>query len=152
MYRTPGLLLFSMIISTVIAGCSKNSNPVSDSDTVGSGTLHYTFSSPKTIYNPGDTLQAEVTVENSGSATETITVGDGLFHWALLNPVGDTVMAGRVSSTFEELIPADSGKTVTLYSIDRVLEAGSGQTLTTGIYSLKAEVNPISFELRLSIR
>ncbi len=152
MYSNPGLLLFTFMILPVFAGCGKNSNPVSDSDSVGSGTLHYTLFSSKTIYDPGDTLQAEVTVQNSGSATETITVGDGLFHWALLNPIGDTVMAGGVSSTFEELIPADSGKTETLYSIDRVLVASPGHTLTAGVYSLKAEVNPMSFELRLSIR
>ncbi len=152
MYPNSGVLILTLIILTVIAGCSRNTNPVSDSDTVGSGTLHYRFFSSKATYTPGDTLLAEVTVENSGSAVETIAVGDGLFHWALLDPIGDTVMLGGSSPTFEDLIPADSGKTIMLYSIDRVLEAGQGQTFAAGIYSLKAEVKPLSFLLRLSIQ
>lgn len=145
------LLICTLILLATIGGCSRSSNPVSSSDAVQSGKLQYIFSSSKTTYSPGDTLVATVTVHNSGP-TQAITVGDGLFQWAFLNPSGDTVMAGRVSSTFGEEVAADSGKTVTLYTIDRVLEAGSSQTLQTGLYFLKAEVRPMSFMLRLSIQ
>lgn len=151
MYRKTMFFTTALMLLALIDGCGKGGNPLSSSDTVQSGTLQYTFTSSKTTYSPGDTLSATVSVHNTGSTQEVITVGDGLFQWELINPGGDTVMSGGVSATSEELVPADSGKTVKLYTIDRVLEAAPGKTLQVGSYSLKAEVHPMSFILRLSI-
>jgi ABC-type transport system substrate-binding protein len=92
------LLLTLSLISTILIGCSNSSNPVTPSETQTSGALQYTFATPKTTYNPGDTLTAAVTVHNPGFSTDTIAVGDGIFEWALVTSSGDTVMIGGGAS------------------------------------------------------
>ena len=146
------LLLTLSLISTILIGCSNSSNPVTPSETQTSGALQYTFATPKTTYNPGDTLTAAVTVHNPGFSTDTIAVRDGIFEWALVTSSGDTVMIGGGANNVLELVPVLPGQSKEIYSLDRVLSEGSGQTFPSGSYSLKATVRPMSFLLKLSVQ
>ncbi len=140
------LLLTISMVGTIIVGCSKSSNPITPSDTQTSGTLQYTFAMPRTTYNPADTLLASVTVHNSGSASDTIAVGDGIFEWMLVNSSGDTVMIGGGDNNAVVMLAILPGQSKLIYSIDWVLAYPAGS------YSLKATVRPMSFVLNLSVQ
>jgi len=70
-----------MVASLFVAfyGCSRNSGDNAASNTIRSGNLEYTFTSPRSAYRSGDTLVAKVTVHNLGMRADTIGVGEGLF-------------------------------------------------------------------------
>ena len=139
-------------LAIIMVGCTKSGNPITPSDTQTSGTLQYTFAMPRSAYNAGDTLAATVTVHNFGSIADTIAVGDGIFEWALVNSSGDTVMIGGGDNNVMMSLPVLPGQSKEIYSLDRVLTEGSGQTFPSGSYSLKATVRPMSFLLKLSVQ
>ena len=148
------IMLAVSALGIFIVGCSNSGNPVGPSDTQSSGSLQYTFSTPKTTYISGDTLTAAITVHNSGSVADTIGVEASLFQWALVNSSGDSVMKGGNAYILAELVPVAPGQSteIDFYSIKHVLVGASGQPLPSGPYSLEATVRSMSFLLKLSIQ
>ena len=141
------------ILMIVINGCGQNSNPVSISDTIKSGTLEYTFSTSKPLYEPHDTLKAAVSVFNNGTTNDTISVGDGIFQWNLQNSKGQIIMVRGVSDNVVGLVIINPGQTKQIYSINQVIADTSGKAVIPGSYSLNASLHPsLSFSLKLSIQ
>jgi hypothetical protein len=138
----------------IMNGCSQNSNPISStSDTIKSGTLQYTFSTPKALYGIHDTLNAAFAVYNDGVTTDTIAVGDGLFRWSLQNVAGKTIMFGGGSNNVVERLPINPGQRKQIYFINQIIADTSGKAVVPGSYSLNAALHTtLSFSLKLSIQ
>jgi hypothetical protein len=121
------------IILIIINGCGQNSNPVSTTNTITSGSLKYTFSTSKTLYEAHDTLKATMAVYNDGSAVDSIVVGDGIFRWSLQNGNGQTIMFGGGSNNVVELLPINPGQTKQIYFIEQIIADTSGKYRCSGI-------------------
>ena len=141
------------ILLIIINGCGQNNNPVSTTNTITSGSLKYTFSTSKTLYEAHDTLKAAMSVYNDGSAVDSIAVGDGIFRWSLQNDKGQTIMVGGGSNNVVELLPINPGQTKQIYFVDQNIADTSGNTVAPGLYNLKATLRPtLSFSLKLTIQ
>ena len=141
------------ILMIVINGCGQNSNPVSTSDTIKSGSLEYTFSTSKSLYEPNDTLKAAISVFNNGTTNDTISVGDGIFQWNLQNSKGQIIMVRGGFDNVVELVIINPGQTKQIYNINQVIADTSGKAVNPGSYSLNASLHPsLSFSLKLSIQ
>jgi hypothetical protein len=146
------IFIFAILV-LALGGCSK-SNPVApESENLQSGTLQYTLTTSKTTYASNDTLKATLIVHNTGTTTDTITVGDGTFQWFLQNAKGQTIMSGGlISDNVIALVPIKPGESKEIDTINKIILDSSGKTLSLGIYTLKATLHPsISFSLNLMI-
>ena len=148
------ILLTISTLGIIIVGCNNSGNPAGPSDTQGSGSIQYTFSTPKATYKSGDTLTAATTVHNSGSVADTIGVEASDFQWALVNSSGDSVMRGGNAAILAELLPVAPGQSepIDFYSIKQALRGAQGHPLPSGSYSLEATVRSMSFLLKLSVQ
>ncbi len=146
-------LFILAIFLFVINGCGQNSNPVSTSDTIKSGSLEYTFSTSKSFYEAHDTLKAAVTVFNNGTSNDTIAVGDGIFQWNLQNSKGQIIMFSGAFDNVVGLVTINPGQSKQIYTINQVIADTSGQAVNSGYYYLNASLRPsLSFSLKLSIQ
>ena len=148
------ILLTISTLGLIIVGCNNSGNPVGPSDTQGSGSLQFTFSTPKATYKSGDTVAAIISVHNSSSVADTIGVEASSFQWALVNSSGDSVMKGGNAYILAELLPVAPGQSepIDFYSIKQVLRGAQGQSLPSGSYSLEATVQSMSFLVKLSVQ
>ena len=146
-------IFFAVIILIIINGCGQNSNPVSATNTITSGSLKYTFSTSKSLYEMRDTLKAAMSVYNDGSVVDTIAVGDGIFSWSLQNGNGQTIMFGGGSNNVVELLPINPGQTKQIYFIKQIIADTSGSSVATGLYNLNAALRPnLFFSLKVTIQ
>ena len=146
-------IFFLAILLIIINGCGQNSNPVSTTNTITSGSLKYTFSTSKSFYEAHDTLKAIMSVYNDGSAVDSIAVGDGIFRWSLQNDKGQTIMLGGGSNNVVELLPINPGQTKQIYFVKQIIADTSGNSVAPGLYNLNADLRPaLSFSLKLTIQ
>ncbi len=137
----------------IVTGCGRNSNPVSTTNTITSGSLKYAFTTSKSFYEAKDTLKAAMAVYNDGSAVDTIAVGDGIFRWSLQNDKGQTIMLGGASNNVVELLPINPGQTKQIYFIKQIIADTSGSSVATGLYNLNAALRPnLFFSLKVTIQ
>jgi hypothetical protein len=117
---------------------------------VKSGTLQYTFASPKATYGAQDTLDATLTVHDVGSTTDTLAVG-GLFTWSLQNSSGQAVVFGGGANNSISLVPINPGESEEIGRIYQVIADTSGKAVSPGSYTLNVDDNQILFSFKLSI-
>jgi hypothetical protein len=145
-------IFFFAILILIISGC--DDNPASpNSDTIHSGSLQYTFSTPKTTYTVSDILKANVTVLNTGSVPDTIAVGDGIFQWSLQDQNGQTIIIGGGHNDVIAITIIKPGELKKIYSINQLIADSSGKNVSPGSYILKAKLyTSMSFSLNLMIK
>ncbi len=131
------------------AGCSTK-NPVS----AGSGTLQYVLTTARRSYIPGDTLHFMLSVQNTGSATDTVAVGDAiLVTWSLKNTSGAVMYSGQApTGGMIGFLPVPPGDSKGIDSWTHALTDSSGNVLPAGSYTFTVDYGSHLAAVALSVQ
>jgi hypothetical protein len=156
-------IVFIIFVILNFNGCKKNdivtptTEPTLSVSAVKDSTL-YTFAISKAVFEIHDTLSASVTAYNQTAKPETLVIGPSQFSWYLQNNSGRTIMYGpRVVPLFlvDQEIEAHQSVDISRWGfyIHQEIADTSGQPVTTGTYSLHANIwSGPSFLLDVSLK